>query len=116
VIAEIPSEIRKILKPFVAQGYFALSSRQMEASHFSEEEFFRAITGSAARAMLIGRRALIALGLPLMTSDYDFWLHPDDIAASMLRFRILTSSQTVLPRTRLRLAATSWKTRNGSTS
>lgn len=32
------------------------------------------------RALLIGRRALIALGLPLLTRDYDFWIHADDIA------------------------------------
>jgi hypothetical protein len=29
---------------------------------------------------LIGRRALIALGIPVLTVDYDFWLHIDDIA------------------------------------
>ena len=28
--------------------------------------------------MLIGRRALIALGLPVMTRDYDFWMPADD--------------------------------------
>ena len=27
------------------------------------------------------RRALIVLGLPVLTADYDFWLHPDDCAA-----------------------------------
>src|SRR5438034_10906103 len=53
----------------------------MEASHFEEAEFFGAIAASAARALLIGRRALIALGLPLLTRDYDFWIHIDDIAA-----------------------------------
>lgn len=52
----------------------------MEASHFEEGEFFSAITASGARALLIGRRALIALGLPLLTRDYDFWIHGDDIA------------------------------------
>jgi hypothetical protein len=46
----------------------------MEASHFDEAEFFGAI---AARAMLIGRRALIALGLPLLTRDYDFMKRPE---------------------------------------
>src|SRR4051812_24890282 len=40
---------------------------------------FRAIAASGARALLIGRRALIALGLPVLTSDYDFWIHIDDI-------------------------------------
>ena len=53
----------------------------MEASHFEEAKFFSAISASAARTLLIGRRALIALGLPLLTWDYDFWIHADDIAA-----------------------------------
>ncbi|PYS34369.1 MAG: hypothetical protein DMG14_29640 [Acidobacteria bacterium] len=35
--------------------------RSMEASPFEEKQFFRAIDRSAARAILIGRRALIAL-------------------------------------------------------
>lgn len=29
--------------------------------------------------MLIGRRALVALGLPVLTRDYDFWIHADDM-------------------------------------
>jgi hypothetical protein len=53
----------------------------VDASHFEEAEFFSAIAASGARALLIGRRALIALGLPLLTRDYDFWLHGDDAAA-----------------------------------
>ncbi len=53
----------------------------MEASHFEEAKFFSAIEASGARSLLIGRRALIALGLPLLTRDYDFWIHSDDIAA-----------------------------------
>lgn len=40
--------------------------------------FFRAISTSGARALLIGRRALVVLGLPVLTADYDFWLHFDD--------------------------------------
>jgi len=52
----------------------------MQASPFDEEAFFRAVATSGARAVLIGRRALILLGLPLVTGDYDFWLHIDDIA------------------------------------
>jgi hypothetical protein len=51
----------------------------VEADSFDEREFFAAIGGSGARALLIGRRALVALGLPLLTADYDFWLHVDDI-------------------------------------
>ena len=53
----------------------------MEASHFNEGEFFAALSAMEARALLIGRRALIALGLPLLTFDYDFWIHGEDIAA-----------------------------------
>jgi hypothetical protein len=52
----------------------------MQADPFDEVEFFRAIAQSGARALLIGRRALIALGVPVLTADYDFWLHIDDIA------------------------------------
>jgi hypothetical protein len=51
----------------------------VDADEFSELAFFRAIQESGARALLIGRRALIALGLPVSTVDYDFWLHRDDI-------------------------------------
>ena len=50
----------------------------MEGTEFYEREFFQRIAASGARALLIGRRALVVLGLPLLTSDYDFWLHPDD--------------------------------------
>lgn len=51
----------------------------MRGSDFDELAFFRAITGSGARALLIGRRALVVLGLPVLTADYDFWLHFDDL-------------------------------------
>src|SRR3954470_4277317 len=51
----------------------------MEKTEFDELAFFRAIADSGARALLIGRRALIALGIPLLTADYDFWLHLDDV-------------------------------------
>jgi hypothetical protein len=50
----------------------------MEGSEFDEIEFFRAVQGSGARALLIGRRALVVLGLPVLTADYDFWIHIDD--------------------------------------
>lgn len=52
----------------------------MQGSEFDEAEFFGAIARSGARALLIGRRALVALGIPVLTADYDFWLHIDDIA------------------------------------
>jgi hypothetical protein len=51
------------------------------SSPFEEAGFFRAIAESDARGLLIGRRALIALGIPVLTVDCDFWLHIDDIAA-----------------------------------
>ena len=51
----------------------------MKGTAFDELAFFRAIMSSGARALLIGRRALVVLGLPVLTADYDFWLHIDDI-------------------------------------
>jgi hypothetical protein len=53
----------------------------MGASTFDELAFFRAIDASGARAVLIGRRALVLLGLPVLTADYDFWIAADDIPA-----------------------------------
>jgi hypothetical protein len=50
---------------------------------FDELAFFQAIQRSDARAILIGRRVLVLLGLPVLTADYDFWIASDDIAASM---------------------------------
>ncbi len=51
----------------------------MRGSEFDEVEFFRAIYTGGSRALLIGRRALVLMGLPVLTADYDFWLHIDDI-------------------------------------
>ena len=53
----------------------------MEPDRFDEPAFFQAVAASGARALLIGRRALIALGIPVLTADYDFWLCSDDIEA-----------------------------------
>jgi hypothetical protein len=53
----------------------------MQGSEFDEVAFFGAIHESGARALLIGRRALVLLGLPVLTADYDFWIAIDDIAA-----------------------------------
>ncbi len=53
----------------------------MEESDFDEIAFFRAVASSGARALLIGRRALVVLGLPVLTADYDFWVHIDDADA-----------------------------------
>jgi hypothetical protein len=52
----------------------------MRGGEFDEAAFFGAIHQSGARALLIGRRALVLLGLPVLTADYDFWVHIDDIA------------------------------------
>jgi hypothetical protein len=41
----------------------------VEGSEFDEGAFSRAVAGSGARALLVGRRALIALGIPVLTAD-----------------------------------------------
>lgn len=53
----------------------------MEGTAFDEAAFFAAVAACGARALLIGRRVMAALGLPLLTADYDYWVHPDDLAA-----------------------------------
>jgi hypothetical protein len=53
----------------------------MRAGEFDELRFFEAIQNSGARALLIGRRALVLIGLPVLTADYDFWIAIDDIQA-----------------------------------
>jgi hypothetical protein len=53
----------------------------MEPPSFDEAAFFCAIHRSGARALLIGRRALVLLGLPVLTADDDFWIGIDDIDA-----------------------------------
>ena len=52
----------------------------MKPSEFDEGQLFHSIAVSGARALLIGRQALIALGIPVLTRDYDYWIHIDDIA------------------------------------
>lgn len=52
---------------------------RVDADIFDEGEFFGALARSGGRILLIGRRALIALGLPMVTADYDLWVHIDDI-------------------------------------
>ena len=52
----------------------------MRGADFDELAFFRAIHDSGVRALLIGRRALVLLGLPVLTADYDFWIAIDQIA------------------------------------
>lgn len=53
----------------------------MEGFAFDEHELFRTLSRSGVRALLIGRKALVALGLPVLTADFDFWLHADDVEA-----------------------------------
>ena len=53
----------------------------MRGADFDELMFFLAIQESGVRALLIGRRALVLLGLPVLTADYDFWIAVDRIAA-----------------------------------
>jgi hypothetical protein len=43
----------------------------MQAASFDEEELFSSIARSGVRVLLIGRRALVALGIPVLTGDYD---------------------------------------------
>jgi hypothetical protein len=57
----------------------AYNAACVEPSEFDEGGFFAAISASGARALLIGRRAMIALGAPVLTADYDFWIDIDDI-------------------------------------
>jgi hypothetical protein len=52
----------------------------VDAEELDEEAFFQAIAKSGVRSLLIGRRALIVLGAPVLTSDYDLWIHIEDIA------------------------------------
>ena len=65
----------------------------MRESAFDEVEFFRAIAESGVRSVLIGRRALVLLGLPLLTADYDFWIDIEGIAA----FNAATAPFDLLP-------------------
>lgn len=51
----------------------------MRSGEFSDEDFVRTLAASGARALVIGRRALILLGAPVLTADYDLWAHIDDV-------------------------------------
>lgn len=50
----------------------------MEGELF-DDAFFRALAASGARVLLIGRRGLVLLGAPVMTHDYELWVHFDDV-------------------------------------
>lgn len=51
----------------------------MKGPEHDEADLLRAIATSTARILLIGRRALVMLGAPVLTGDYDLWVHIDDI-------------------------------------
>ena len=53
----------------------------MQNEIFDETAIFACMRASGARFLLIGRKALVAYGAPVMTADYDVWLHIDDIEA-----------------------------------
>ncbi len=50
----------------------------MDVEAFEEAEFYRALANSGARVLLIGRRAVIAWGIPVSTADYDLWTRSED--------------------------------------
>lgn len=75
----------------------------VRGSEFDERSFFRAIGASGARLLLIGRRALIALGIPVLTADYDLWVHGDDIDrlnAALAPLDLVPSYEAVAARAR----------------
>jgi hypothetical protein len=51
----------------------------VEPDVHDEIEIFTAIERCGARALLIGRRALVAYGLPVLTADYEFWIAIEDV-------------------------------------
>jgi hypothetical protein len=53
----------------------------MEGVEFDEGRFFRAIEASGVPVLLIGRRAMVAYGLPVFTADYDLWIDAGDAGA-----------------------------------
>ena len=52
----------------------------VEAEEFDEAAFFQALARAGIRYLLIGRRAIAALGAPVLTADYDLWIELDDTA------------------------------------
>jgi len=69
--------------PAVSDGVAASTglnhARGMQGTEFDEIDFFRALATSGGRIVIIGRRAMVALGLPVLTADYDLWIDIDDI-------------------------------------
>jgi hypothetical protein len=69
----------------------------MKETPFDERAFFRMIGGSGARALLIGRRALVLLGLPVLTADYDFWIAIEDMVSFNAAVESFDLRPTVTP-------------------
>ncbi|MBX3215704.1 MAG: hypothetical protein KF850_26940 [Labilithrix sp.] len=51
----------------------------MKGPEHDDADLLRALATSAARILVVGRRALVMLGAPVLTGDYDLWVHIDDI-------------------------------------
>lgn len=51
----------------------------MDSGGFDEGSFFGELAAREVRYLLIGRRAIAALGAPVLTSDYDLWVAFEDI-------------------------------------
>jgi hypothetical protein len=62
-----------------------------------DADILRALAASRARVLIIGRRALVILGLPVVTSDYDFWVHIDDIELLNAAFEELEHAPNKTP-------------------
>ncbi len=81
----------------------------MRGTEFDEAAFFGAIQRQGVRALLIGRRALVLLGLPVLTADYDFWIALDDITAfntAAARFELVPTHDAESARRRGRYSLT----------
>ncbi len=46
-------------------------------------EVLRALDRSRIRFLIIGRRAVILYGAPVLTADHDLWIHPEDRKACL---------------------------------
>src|SRR5689334_7623987 len=75
-----PPASRTSVIPPLRRGLLASANRATlrGLETFDESELFRAIADSGARVLIIGRRAMIMLGLPVMTADYELWIAADD--------------------------------------
>ncbi|HZS37530.1 MAG TPA: hypothetical protein VFF06_11925 [Polyangia bacterium] len=51
----------------------------MAAGESSAEGLFYVVAASGARALLIGHKALVVLGVPVVAGEYEYWIHADDV-------------------------------------